>query len=112
MVELIRELGQITRAKPLPALSADTPYVLDLRETALFHDMVPAQAVVITSPKTDTGGAALYVRVNGSNTRTFWVAGGGATHTEPGPVYSLEITADAAVAASARDVVTVTAVAE
>lgn len=87
----------------LGAMSNGDTKLISLRDDGRFVGIVPADAVTITSPRTATGGAALLVKVNGSSLREFAVVGGGASRTEPGPVYQLEITALADVAGSGTD---------
>lgn len=109
----------MTRTRNLGAFTANEEKMLVLEDDSDLALMRPAQggataaaeAVTIVSPKKADGTHAnLTVVLNNDERRRFVILGGAAFQTEDGPIYSVRVTADAAVAGTALDAVRVTLV--
>lgn len=107
----------MTRTRNLGAFNANEVKQLILGDDADLALMrseyggptASADAVTVTSPrKADGTHANLTVMLNGDSRRTFTLLGGGAVQSEDGPIFSVTITADAAVAGTTTDAVRVT----
>lgn len=86
------------------AVSANAKFILDLRERNDLRGIAPADIATITSPKKGDGTHAnLSILVNGSEERKVSLIAGGQSADIPGPIHSLVITPDAAVAGSGID---------